>query len=215
MRTRIKICGLTRAQDAQAAVRLGVDALGLVFYPPSPRAVTPAQAAALVRVLPPFVTLVGLFVNAGRARIAEVLAQVPLALLQFHGDETPADCAGHGRPWIKAVSMRPEVDLHALHAAYREAGAAALLLDAYRPGVAGGTGERFDWERIPRNLAGEIILAGGLKPDNVARAVRQVRPYAVDVSGGVEQDPGRKDEARMAAFVREVQRGEQPPVDPL
>lgn len=210
VRTRVKICGLTRIEDVQAAARLGADALGLVFHPPSPRAVTPAQAVLLARAVPPFVTLVGLFVNASRDRIAEVLTQVPIALLQFHGDETPADCVGHGRPWIKALPMRPDLDVGALHAAYREAGAAGLLLDAYRPGLPGGTGERFDWARIPPDLARTIILAGGLTPDNVAQAVRQVRPYAVDVSGGVEQAPGLKDPARMGAFIRAAREADPP-----
>ena len=202
MRTRVKICGLTRAADAQAVVAAGADALGLVFYPASPRAVTPAEAREVVAGLPPFVSRVGLFVDASRAEVAAVLEEVPLDLLQFHGDESPADCAGHGRPWIKAVRMAPGIDLHALRRAY--AGAAALLLDAYRPGVPGGTGEAFDWGRIPPDLAGEIVLAGGLRPDNVGQAVRRVRPYAVDVSGGVEAAKGVKDPGRIKAFMREV-----------
>jgi phosphoribosylanthranilate isomerase len=209
MRTRVKICGLTRAEDARTAVAAGADALGLVFYPPSPRAVTPQQARAVIAGLPPFVTLVGLFVDAERGYIAQVLEAVRIDLLQFHGDEPPEACAGHGRPWIKAVRMRQGLDLPALRRRY--AGASALLLDAYRPGIPGGTGATFDWQLIPADLAGEVILAGGLDPDNVEEAVRRVRPYAVDVSGGVERAKGIKDPARIAAFMRGVRRGEPSP----
>jgi phosphoribosylanthranilate isomerase len=207
MRTRVKICGLTRSRDAWAAVEAGADALGLVFYPPSPRAVTPEQALQVIRGLPPFVTLVGLFVNEERERIREILDSVPLDLLQFHGDEKPADCMGFGRSWIKAVRMADGVDLHALRKQYADG--SGLLLDAYRPGVPGGTGERFDWQRIPPDLAGEIILAGGLDPDNVQGAVEQVGPYAVDVSGGVEASKGIKDPEKIRDFIRGVIRGNQ------
>ncbi len=207
MRTRVKICGLTRAEDARAAVAAGADALGLVFYPPSPRAVTPEQALEVIRGLPPFVTLVGLFVNEERERIQEILRTVPLDLLQFHGDETPADCAGFGRQWIKAVRVREGTDLYALREEFILG--AGLLLDAYRPGVPGGTGEQFDWQRIPEDLAGQIVLAGGLEPDNVQGAVEQVGPYAVDVSGGVERAKGIKDPEKIQAFIRGVIRGDQ------
>ncbi len=203
MRTRVKICGITREQDALDAARLGADAIGLVFYPPSPRAVTAAQAAAIVRRLPPFVTVVALFVDATREAVAAVLEQLPVDLLQFHGNESPDDCRGHGRPWIKAVRMREGTDLHAIKAAY--AGASALLLDAYRPGRPGGTGTTFDWSAIPAELAPEIILAGGLSAGNIASAVRQVNPYAVDVSGGVERQKGIKDADKIAAFMRGVE----------
>ena len=206
MRTRVKICGLTRADDVGSVVANGADAIGLVFYPPSPRAVTQEQAQSLVAGLPPFVTVVGLFVDEERGRIAEILRRVRIDLLQFHGDETAADCAGHGRPWIKAVRMRDNVDLPALKARYGSA--SALLLDAYRPGVPGGTGSAFDWDLIPADMAGEIVLAGGLDADNVARAVRGVRPYAVDVSGGVERAKGIKDADKIAAFMRGVRRGD-------
>jgi len=206
MRTRVKICGLTRAEDARAAVGQGADAIGLVFYPPSPRAVDIEQARAVVRGLPPFVTVVALFVNERRERIAEILREVRIDLLQFHGDEPPEACVGHHRPWIKAVRMRDDVDLLAEKARYAEA--SALLLDAYRKGVPGGTGTAFDWERIPTELAGEVILAGGLDADNVERAVRQVRPFAVDVSGGVERAKGIKDADKIAAFMRGVRRGD-------
>jgi phosphoribosylanthranilate isomerase len=206
MRTRVKICGITRLQDAQAAVNQGADAIGLVFYPASPRAVTPEQAAAIVKHLPPFITVVGLFVDASREEVAEVLKTVPLDLLQFHGEETPAQCAGHGRPWIKAIRMRASVDLTQMVHEYAEA--SGLLLDTYRAGVPGGTGERFDWDRIPREFCSRIILAGGLDPHNVEQAIRRVQPYAVDVSGGVEAAKGIKDADKIAAFIAGVNRGD-------
>jgi phosphoribosylanthranilate isomerase len=205
MRTRVKICGITRREDAQEAARVGADAIGLVFYPPSPRAVNVPQAREIVQGLPPFVTVVGLFVDGRREDIARVLQQVRIDLLQFHGDEPPEACGDFGRPYLKAVRMRQGVDLPALRGRYREA--SALLLDTYRPGQPGGTGKMFDWSGIPNELAGEIVLAGGLDPDNVETAVRRVRPYAVDVSGGVERAKGVKDAAKMAAFLRGVERG--------
>ncbi len=207
MRTRIKICGITRAEDARAAVQAGADALGFVFYPPSPRYVEAGEAASIIRSLPPFITTVALFVNADRETIAEVLGETGIDLIQFHGNECPDYCAEHGRPWIKAVRMKDDVDLDKVARDY--AGARALLLDAYRPGVPGGTGEAFDWRRIPVELAGRIVLAGGLTPDNVADAVRQVRPYAVDVSGGVEVEKGIKDADKIKRFMRGVRFGEQ------
>ena len=206
MRTRIKICGITRPEDGLAAVRCGADAIGLVFYPPSPRAVTLAQAQQIVSVLPPFVTVVGLFVNEQRIRLEELLRSVRIDLLQFHGDERASDCTGYGRPWIKAIRMREDIDLPGLEQGY--AGAAGLLLDAYRAGVPGGTGESFDWERIPTEMTSRIILAGGLNPDNIESAVRQVRPYAVDVSGGIEASKGIKDAGKIAAFIEGVKRGD-------
>jgi phosphoribosylanthranilate isomerase len=207
MRTRVKICGITSRQDAQAAVRLGADALGLVFYPPSPRCVSVEQASGIVERLPPFVCVVGLFVNPSREEIREVLDGVRIDLIQFHGSECPDYCTEHGRPYIKAIRMRPDIDLQAEEARY--AGASGLLLDAYRAGVPGGTGEAFDWSRIPPALAGRVILAGGLTPDNVADAVRQVRPYAVDVSGGVEREKGIKDPEKIERFMRGVALGSQ------
>ncbi len=205
MRTRVKICGITRAEDARGAIRQGADAIGLVFYAPSPRAVGLEQAREIVAGLPPFVTVVGLFVDAERAEVAETLCRVRIDLLQFHGSETPEQCAGHGRPYIKAVRMREGVDLARQEADYADA--AGLLLDSYQAGKPGGTGAVFDWARIPPEMAGRIILAGGLDPENVEAAVRRVRPYAVDVSGGVEQEKGIKDPARIAAFLRGVERG--------
>lgn len=206
MRTRVKICGITRPEDGQAAAGLGADAIGLVFYPPSPRAVTAERAAFIVEHLPPFVTVVGLFVDAAREYIAEVLQSVPLDLLQFHGEEVPAACAGHGRPWIKAIAMGEAVDLEQTMQHYSEA--SGVLLDSFKAGVPGGTGECFDWQRIPQELSAKIILAGGLNPQNVEQAVRQVRPYAVDVSGGVEAAKGIKDAEKMAAFIAGVKRGD-------
>lgn len=206
-RTRVKICGLTRLDDINAAVQAGADAIGLVFHPTSPRAVTIEQAAALCWSLPPFVTAVGLFVDASAATINATLAQVPLDVLQFHGDEAPAFCASFGRRWIKALRMRPGIDL----AAERErfSGADGLLLDAYDPGRAGGTGQCFDWARIPPNLAPTIVLAGGLTPLNVAAAITQVQPYGVDVSGGVEATRGCKDSQLIFAFMQGVRDGDQ------
>lgn len=200
--TRIKVCGLTCGQDVETALQLGVDAIGLVFYPPSPRAVSLEVAAALARQAGPFMTVVGLFVDPTEAEVKAVLDQVPLHLLQFHGDEPAPFCAQFRRPWIKALRMKPALDLMQAEQEYREA--SGLLLDTYKPGVAGGTGEVFDWRRIPDNKGKPVILAGGLNPDNVGRAIEQVKPYAVDVSGGVECAPGRKDAALMKAFVDAV-----------
>lgn len=189
------------------AVEQGVDALGFVFYPPSPRAVEVAQAASIVAALPPFVTSVALFVNADAQAIAEVVSQVRIDLIQFHGNECPEYCAQHGRPWIKAVRMRADADLAREIVTYRQA--QALLLDAYRPGMPGGTGETFDWSRIHATQARRIVLAGGLDADNVARAITQVRPYAVDVSGGVEATRGIKDPNKIAQFMQAVRSGDQ------
>lgn len=197
---RVKICGITRPGDGRRAAELGADAIGLVFYAPSPRHVTVEQATAIVRALPPFVSKVGLFVDAPEAEIRHVLEQVPLDYLQFHGDESPPFCTRFARPFLKVLRMRAGLDV--IDYAARYPGAAGLLLDAYRKGVPGGTGETFDWAYIPSGLPLPLILAGGLTPANVAAAVATVRPWAVDVSGGVESSPGIKDEAKMAAFIR-------------
>ncbi len=207
MRTRVKICGITRLEDAMAAVNAGADALGFVFYPPSPRNIGVEQARRIVAELPPFVTTVALFVDADRESIAEVMQKVQIDRIQFHGNETPAYCVQHGRPWIKAIRMKDDVDLDRLARDYEQA--SALLLDAYRPGVPGGTGEAFDWDRVPEHLVGKIILAGGLTPENVSEAIRRVRPWAVDVSGGVEAGKGIKDKQKMQKFMRGVQLGEE------
>lgn len=199
MRTRIKICGFTRVDQLQEAAALGVDAVGLVFYEPSPRYVTVEQARSLCAALPPFVTAVGLFVDAPAEQVQAVLRQVPLTLLQFHGDETPAYCEQFALPYIKAVRVKPGLDL--LQYATNFASARGLLLDAYVAGVPGGTGERFDWSLIPASLSLPVVLSGGLSPENVTEAVKAVRPWAVDVSSGVELGKGSKDTAKMAAFI--------------
>ena len=202
MRTRVKICGITRVEEAHFAVEQGVDAIGLVFYPPSPRCISIEQAKQIVRSLPAFVTAVGLFVNEQADEIDAVIRQTGINLLQFHGDECPDYCAGFGLPYIKAIRMKAEVDLLAVDGQY--ATAKSLLLDAYRPGVPGGTGDTFDWDRIPAQLAQRIILAGGLTADNIKQAIETVKPYAVDVSGGVEAQPGQKDFNKIKDFMRGV-----------
>ncbi len=204
-RTRIKVCGFTREADLDGALALGVDAVGFVLYPPSPRAVTVARAAALARRVPPFVTRVGLFVNEDAAAVERAAREAALDLLQFHGDESAEYCERFGLPWIKAVRVRPETDL--LECADRFRGARALLLDAWSEAW-GGSGKRFDWSLIPPSLPMPLILSGGLDPDNVAEAVRNIRPAAVDVSSGVESAKGIKDVARVAAFISGVEHGE-------
>ncbi|SFR39863.1 phosphoribosylanthranilate isomerase [Marinobacter gudaonensis] len=204
MTARVKICGLTRPEDVRAAVESGADAIGLVFYPPSPRSVSPAQARALANEVPAFVTVVGLFVNPTREEVESVLEQVPLDLLQFHGDETPAFCAGFGRRWIKAIRVREAGEIEDAFADYRNA--AGLLVDAWDPERYGGTGRVFNWDLIPQERPLPLILAGGLSSDNVSAAVEQVRPWAVDVSGGVEKGKGIKDIRKIRHFINEVHR---------
>jgi len=204
MRTRVKICGITRPQDAIAAAQAGADAIGLVFYPASPRVVEIEQAREIIAALPPFVTTVGLFVDAGEAAIRRVLEALPLDLLQFHGDESPVECRRYGHPYIKALRMREQVDVLGTAREYHDA--AGLLLDTYQAGVPGGTGDRFDWRRVPAHLTTPVILAGGLSPENVAEAMITARPYAVDVSGGVEVQPGIKDAYKIRSFIAEVER---------
>lgn len=200
-RTRIKICGLTREQDIDAALAAGADAIGFVFYPPSPRFLDTARAAQLARRVPAFVTRVGLFVNADPATVRATLAEVPLELLQFHGEEDAAYCAQFGRPWIKAARVRPGLDL--LEFAGSFSGASGLLLDAYVEGY-GGAGQTFDWSLIPHRLPLPVLLSGGLHAGNVGEAIRNLRPWAVDVSSGVEAAKGIKDAAKIAAFVAAV-----------
>jgi phosphoribosylanthranilate isomerase len=200
-RTRVKICGITRDEDLRAAVDLGADALGFVFFPPSPRFLEPARAVRLVRQVPPFVTRVGLFVNADVAAVRATLAAVPLDLLQFHGDEDAAYCAQFGRPYIKAARVRPGLDLLEYAAAFADA--RALLLDAFVESY-GGAGVSFDWSLIPRRLPLPIILSGGLTPATVGAAVRAIRPEAVDVSSGVETAKGLKDAGKIAEFIAGV-----------
>jgi phosphoribosylanthranilate isomerase len=202
VRTRIKICGITRVEDARAAAELGADAIGLVFYAPSPRNVGVDEARAIVASLPPFVTAVGLFVDPAHDQVEVVLQHCSLGLLQFHGDETPGFCGGFGLPYIKAARVRADADLVQYLSPYHAA--QGWLLDAYHERLYGGSGESFDWSLIPRDLARPVILSGGLTPDNVGAAVRQVRPWAVDVSSGVESAKGIKDAARIAAFIAGV-----------
>jgi phosphoribosylanthranilate isomerase len=200
-RTRIKICGITREEDLRAAVDLGADALGFVFFPPSPRFVDGVRAGILAQQVPPFVTRVGLFVNAEVASVRSTLAAVPLDLLQFHGDEDAAYCQQFGLPYIKAARVRPGLDL--LEYAALFPAARALLLDAYVDGY-GGAGVSFDWSMIPRHLPLPTILSGGLTPANIGEAIRAVRPSAVDVSSGVEVAKGIKDAVKIAEFIAGV-----------
>jgi len=202
VRTRIKVCGITRVEDARIAVELGADAIGLVFYAPSPRNVGLEQARAIIAAIPPFVTIVGLFVDPVPEQVESVLSRCSLGLLQFHGDEAPDICRGFGLPYIKAAQVKADADLVQYLSPYDAA--QGWLLDAYHEQLYGGTGEPFDWKLIPRDLARPVILSGGLTPDNVGTAVRQVRPWAVDVSSGVEAAKGVKDAAKIAAFIAGV-----------
>jgi phosphoribosylanthranilate isomerase len=199
---RSKICGITRVEDALVAAEAGADAIGLVFYAKSPRAVSVQQARTIIAALPPFVTTVGLFVNASRCEVNETLDAVPLDMLQFHGDETPADCEGFHRPWYKALRVKADEDIRMQAARY--AGASAILLDTFVAGVPGGTGEVFDWSLIPADLPKPLILAGGLTPQNIQQALARVQPFAVDVSGGVEVSKGIKNAEDIREFVRLV-----------
>ncbi|MGH8660010.1 MAG: phosphoribosylanthranilate isomerase [Gammaproteobacteria bacterium] len=201
-RVRVKFCGITGPEDAVAAAALGVDAIGLVFCAASTRAVDLKHAQEIAAALPPFVSKVGLFVNERADRIREILHQVPLDLLQFHGDESPEECVLFGRPYIKAVAMRRDVDLTQMAKQY--GAAMGLLVDAYVPGQRGGTGHRFEWPLACVAINRPLILAGGLTPHNVADAIRAVRPYGVDVSGGIESANGVKDHGKMRAFMKGV-----------
>jgi len=202
LRVRVKICGITRVEDALSAVEQGADAIGLVFYEQSPRNVSIKQAVEIINHIPAFVSVVGLFVNAEPSFINEVISSAKIDLLQFHGDESPEECVSYSLPFIKAVRVKSDTNL--VQYAKEYSAAKALLLDAYTEGVAGGTGHVFDWNLIPKHLAKPVILAGGLKADNVAQAIQQVMPYAVDVSGGVEASKGIKDAVKIAAFMRQV-----------
>ncbi len=204
MRTRVKICGFTNVDDAVQAGRLGADAIGLVFYPPSPRHVQIEQAAAISEALPAFVNVVALFVDAEPNLIREVLDRVRVDCLQFHGEEPAEACRVYRKSYIKAVRMRPGVDVAQIESRYDDA--AGLLLDAYHPGLPGGSGSGFDWDLIPQKRSLPLILAGGLTPENAAAAVIAVQPYALDVSSGVEAGKGVKDAAKMAEFIRKTNR---------
>jgi phosphoribosylanthranilate isomerase len=202
MRTRVKICGITSVADALAAARHGADAIGLIFYPPSPRRVTPERAAEIAASLPPFVARVAVFVNPPAAEVNAVIGACRPSLLQFHGEETPAFCRSFGVPYLRAVRVRRGVDLLESLAHYEDA--AGWLLDAYRDDLYGGTGERFDWSLVPPRLARPVVLSGGLDAANVAEAIGHVRPWAVDVSSSVESAKGIKDERLIAAFIAGV-----------
>jgi phosphoribosylanthranilate isomerase len=215
-RTRIKLCGLTRRDDVEAAVAAGADAIGLVFYPPSPRNVSAEQAAALLAALPPFVVSVGLFVNASADEVAQVLAIAPIAMLQFHGDESPAQCCAIAqavnRPFVRALRVKPDMtaaDLLECDHAYRAASPlfAGLLFDTWVDGY-GGSGKGFDWSLIPAELAHRAVLSGGLNVQNVTDAVVRVRPFAVDVSSGIEAAKVIKVAELMQAFVSAVRAGD-------
>ena len=202
LRTRVKICGITRPEDGLKAALFGADAIGLVFYPKSPRAVSIEQAQAIVATLPAFVSVVALFVDASAVEVNQVLSQVDIDIIQFHGNESVQECEQYQRRYIKAIRMTDDVDLNEVVEKYSTA--SAILVDSYHKGVPGGTGESFDWKRIPGHLAGNIILAGGLESGNVASAIKIVGPYAVDVSSGVERKKGIKDEGKIEAFMQGV-----------
>ena len=210
MRTRVKICGITRVQDVQAAVQAGVDAIGLVFYSPSPRAVSIEQAKLLAAHIPPYVSIVGLFVNASSDEIAQVLNQVPVDVIQLHGDENPEQCQQIAqscrRRWYKALQVKAGLDVAAEIAQYQQVGASAVLLDAWHPELKGGTGLQFDWATFPKTDF-PLILAGGLRPENIHQAISLTQPYAVDVSGGVESAKGIKDQQLIQQFMQGVQGG--------
>ena len=203
MRTRVKICGITRVEDAAAVAQSGADALGLVFYQKSPRFTGIGRAREIAESVPPFVTVTGLFVNAAPDAIQQVIERVPLGLLQFHGDEDNATCKSFGLPFIKSIAVRAGIDVLSCMALYPDA--AGFLLDAWQPQSHGGGGETFDWQYIPESSPAPLILAGGLTPDNVTRAINTSRPYAVDVSSGVESGQGIKSAAKIAAFMQGVE----------
>jgi phosphoribosylanthranilate isomerase len=203
-RTRVKICGITQVEDAQTVVSTGADAIGLVFYPKSSRFISIEKAIEITRAVPAFVTIVGLFLDARQSEVDAVLQRVPLGLLQFHGDECPADCNVFGLPYIKAIGMQGLSNLQAYADTYADA--SGLLLDSHVVGEAGGTGQTFDWSTLPQDFNRPIILAGGLTPANVAEAIQAASPYAVDLSSGVELAPGIKDAEKIKALMQEVRR---------
>ncbi len=210
MRTRVKICGITRTQDIKSVVDAGADAIGFVFFPPSPRNVSVELAQELVKYVPAYVQTVGLFVNASSDEILEVLKTVSLDVIQFHGDETPEQCQKiaklTGRRWYKAIQVKPDLDVISTIKQYQQVGASAMLLDAWHPELKGGTGHSFDWSQFPQ-LDIPLILAGGLKPENIENAIKTTRAYAVDVSGGVESAKGIKDQQLIEQFMQGVHRG--------
>lgn len=201
-RTRVKFCGITRQCDATLAVELGVDALGFVFHPASPRYIEPENAAKIIAALPPFVTTVGLVVDLPVSEVEVIIGQTKIDLIQFHGDEAPALCRAISRPYVKAIRVQKNLDLTALAEQYH--GAQGILLDAYVAGQPGGTGQRFDWADVPPALPVPLIIAGGLDQDNVIEAIRRFEPHGVDVSSGIEQQAGIKDENKMHHFMTRV-----------
>jgi phosphoribosylanthranilate isomerase len=206
-RTRIKICGITTAEDALLAVESGADAIGLVFYAKSARHVTIEQAAACAAVVPPFISIVALFVNESAQRINRALEALPISVIQFHGDETEQFCASFNRPYIKALRVKDGVDVAAAAAGY--GGSVGILLDSWQAEAPGGTGQVFDWQLAQGRMARPLILAGGLNSENVGSAIEQLRPAAVDVSSGVECEPGVKDPAKLRSFIAAVKSADQ------
>ncbi len=201
-RTRVKICGITNVNDAQTAAACGADAIGLVFYSKSPRAINIEQAKIIIQSLPPFVSVIALFVDAKPNYIHQVINSVPIDILQLHGVSSDQECASFGKPYIKPIQVTSDTDLTLIHNKYPRA--KALLLDAWHPTLAGGTGHVFDWSLIPANLDFPIILAGGLNPENVAKAIQITTPWAVDVSGGVEIEKGIKHADKIKTFIQAV-----------
>lgn len=202
MSVRVKVCGITRSEDAIAAVQCGVDAIGFVFWPHSARYIDPEFAQRIAEVIPPFICTVGVYVNPDAAWVEETARAAKLNLLQFHGDESPEFCNQFSQPYIKAIRVKPDTDL--LQYAQRYGAAKGLLLDTYAADMPGGTGHAFDWQLIPQQLSLPLILSGGLNPDNVARAIKQTQPWAVDVSSGVEASKGIKDKKKIIAFMQGV-----------
>ena len=200
--TRVKFCGITRAQDASLAVALGVDALGFVFHPKSPRYIEPEDAASIIAALPPFVTAVGLVVDRTVADVEQIIAATSIDIVQCHGEESAVDCESLSRPYIKAIRVKTDTDVGALARSHPHA--RAILLDAYVPGVPGGSGQRFDWRQAQTEISQPLIIAGGLEPENVGSAVTQLSPYAVDVSSGIESSPGLKDPEKMTEFMQNI-----------
>jgi len=206
MRTRVKICGITRPEDGEAAAQAGADAIGLVFYAKSPRCVELSRAQEICRALPPFISVVALFVDAQREQVEKVLSAVPVDVLQFHGSESAGQCTGFGRPYIKAVGMQPGLDLQSVIQSHPEA--CGFLLDAWQPDTHGGGGVAFDWAQVPASSGKPLVLAGGLTAESVAEAITRTRPFAVDVSSGVELEKGIKSTEKMQAFIRGVESGD-------
>jgi phosphoribosylanthranilate isomerase len=200
MRTRVKICGITRPEDALDAAYLGADAIGLVFYAKSPRAVNIKQAQTIIQALPAFVTTVGLFVDADVNEVKNIINHLPLDILQFHGDEDPTYCSQFYRPYIKSLRVNESSNIETFAQQHHQA--QAILLDTYVKGVKGGTGQAFNWQLVPKHCSQPLIIAGGLTPDNLPQVIQQLKPYAVDVSGGVEKAKGIKDKAKIAAFIK-------------